>query len=183
MLKGVVLIYFVGQCFIFVAYFVFLVSRLKNNKGSLLLTDTLSRIFSLFGYMLLHSLNSIEHTIFGILRNFIGGRLSSKKFQSKIVIFLFLLLLLLGMYSMSFHGVSTVLFMLSGVINLVAVIFFDVTGIRVGTFLAALCNIFAFSRIHSYASIIGETLCALLCLVNLIRKEGNKDVKEDTGDF
>lgn len=73
------------------------------------------------------------------------------------------------MYGLSFNGFSTIMFILSGLINLFAIVFAKEQGIRLGTTLAAICNIIAFVIIGSYASIIGETLCGLIGVLSFIK--------------
>ena len=47
------------------------------------MTDTISRICSIIGYCLFGSINSIEHTVYGIVRNITGQALikSNKIYQ------------------------------------------------------------------------------------------------------
>lgn len=80
------------------------------------------------------------------------------------------------MYSLSFNGVSTVMFILSGLVNLFAVIFAKEQGIRLGTVIASICNITAFLLIGSHASVIGEALCGITGILSFIKeKRKNED--------
>ena len=141
------------------------------------MTDTISRICFIVGYYLFGSVNSIEHTIYGIIRNIVGQSLINRSKTHKILSFIIMTIALCIMYNLSFNGVSTVMFILSGLINLLAVIFAKEQGIRLGTVIASICNIAAFLLIGSYASIMGETLCGITGILSFI-KEKRKD--EDT---
>lgn len=55
---------------------------------------------------------------------------------------------------------------ISGAINLFAVIFLKEQGIRIETILAALCNIVAFAVLGSYASILGEVSCGIVGIIS-----------------
>lgn len=65
--------YFRSQCFLIIGYSIFFLSRFRSNKKSILITDTLSRLCFIAGYCLLGSVNSIEHTLYGIIRNVVGA--------------------------------------------------------------------------------------------------------------
>ena len=165
--------FFISQGFIIVGYLIFFISRFKKNKKSILMVDTISRICSIIGYSLFDSINSIEHIVYGIARNTVGQILISKKKTCKIFSFVAMLIVLCIMYGLSFNGISTIMFMLSGLINLFAVIFAKEQGIRLGTIFAAVCNIIAFIIIGSYASIIGEVMCGFIGILSFL-KENNK---------
>mgnify|MGYP003290135573 CR=1 FL=1 len=166
---------YISQGFIIIGYLIFFISRFRKNKKSILMTDNLSRICFIIGYYLLNSLNSIEHTIYGIVRNTIGQKLISKNKIYKVFGFLILLIILCIMYGLSFNGFSTIMFILSGLINLFAIVFAKEQGIRLGTTLAAICNITAFVIIGSYASIIGETLCGFMGVLSFIKGYKNSN--------
>lgn len=107
----------ISQWFIVIGYFIFFISRFRKNKKSILMTDSLSRICFIVGYYLFDSTNSIEHTVYGIVRNTIGQALIPRKKVYKVLGFAIMLIVLCIMYGFSFNGVSTIMFMLSGFIN------------------------------------------------------------------
>lgn len=162
--------FLISQGFIIIGYFVFFISRFRKNKNSILMTDNISRGCFIIGYVLLHSINSIEHTVYGIIRNLVGQALIKHKKIYKIIGFTIMLILLFAMYGVSFNGVDTIMFILSGLINLYATIFAKEQGIRLGTVFAAICNIIAFLIIGSYASIIGEVLCGIMGVVSFVKE-------------
>lgn len=164
----------VSQGFILIGYFIFFISRFRKNKKSILITDNISRSCFIVGYYLFGSINSIEHTIYGMIRNVVGQLLISRKNIYKIASFIVMLVVLFIMYGMSFSGISTILFLLSGTINLCTAIFAREQGIRLGTVFAAVCNVTAFLIIGSYASIVGETLCGIMGLLSFIKEEKKK---------
>lgn len=159
----------ISQIFIVIGYGVFFISRFRSSKKSILTTDTISRSCFIVGYYLFGSVNSIEHTIYGIIRNIIGQILIDKNKKHKIFGFVLMTIILCIMYSISFNGMSTIMFILSGMINLFVAIFAKEQGIRIGTILAAICNIIAFLLIGSYASIIGEALCGITGILSYIK--------------
>lgn len=159
----------VSQSFIAIGYLIFFVSRFKNSKKNILMTDTISRICFIAGYCLFGSINSIEHTVYGILRNIVGQFLINKNKMNKILAFVLMTIILCVMYSLSFTGISTIMFMVSGMINLFASIFAKEQGIRLGTILAAICNITAFLLVGSFASIAGEILCGLIGILSYVK--------------
>ncbi len=169
------MVYGISQGFILIGYSVFIISRFRKNKKNILITDNLSRICSIIGYILLKSVNSIEHTLYGIIRNIVGQKLMNCQRNAKLAGFTIMMILLVVMYGAAFTGISTIMFCLSGLINLFAVIFLHEQGIRMGTVLAAICNIIAFSVIHSYASIIGEAICGSMGLVSFIKELHNSN--------
>lgn len=158
--------FYLSQAFIIVEYSVFLVSRYQKDKKNILIADNLSQISFILGYLFLRSANSVEHTIYGILRNIVGQKLLNSTRKTKIMYFIVMLILLCVMYGVTFSGCSTILFVISGIINLFAVIFLSEQGIRMGTALAALCNITAFLMLESYASILGEITCGMIGLMS-----------------
>ena len=153
-----------SQCFILIGYCIFFISRFKKNKDSILLADSFSRGGFLIGYALLGSVNGIEHTFYGIVRNIVGELLVGTK-----NVFLVMLLLLIVMYGESFDGITTIALIMSGIINLYCIVFLDVQGIRLGTVFASICNIVAFIMIGSYVSVIGEVLCGVVGIVSFVR--------------
>lgn len=161
---------YTSQVFIIIGYLVFFISRFKKNKKSILITDNISRICFIIGYFLFHSVNSIQHTVYGIARNIIGQALLTSKKVYKVLGFGMMLIVLCVMYGISFNGISTLMFILSGLINLFAIIFLKEQGIRLGTVFAAICNIVAFVIIGSYASIIGEILCAIIGIISFVKE-------------
>ena len=134
------------------------------------MVDTVSRVCFIVGYYLFGSINSIEHTVYGIIRNTIGQVLILRKRSYKILCFVIMLVILCFMYGLSFNGISTIMFMLSGLINLFTTIFAKEQGIRLGTVFAAICNITAFLIIGSYASIAGEALCGVIGILSFIKE-------------
>lgn len=165
---------YISQGFIIVGYLIFFISRFRKKKEAILMTDTISRICFIAGYCLFGSINSIEHTVYGIVRNIIGQKLIAKEKTYKMFGFVLMIMLLCFMYALSFHGISTIMFILSGLINLFAVIFTKEQGIRLATVLASVCNITAFLLIGSYASIVGEALCGTMGVVSFMRGKGNE---------
>lgn len=89
--------------------------------------------------------------------------------------FIIMAIALCIMYSLSFNGISTVMFMLSGLINLFAVILSREQGIRLGTVFASICNITTFLLMGSYASIIGEALCGITGILSFIKENRKKE--------
>ena len=167
---------YISQSFIIIGYLIFFISRFRNSKKSILLTDNISRICDIIGYSLFGSINSIEHVIYGMIRNAVGTFLIKRSKTYKTISFIIMVVVLFIMYGLSFNGVSTIMFMLSGLVNLFAVIFTKEQGIRLGTAIASICNITAFLLIGSYASIIGETLCGIIGILSFIKgKRKNED--------
>lgn len=162
--------FFVSQGFIIIGYFVFFKSRFRQNKKSILMTDNISRCCFIIGYILIHSINSIEHTVYGIIRNLVGQVLIKHKKIHKIIGFTIMLIILCTMYGISFNGISTIMFILSGLINLFTAVFTKEQGIRLGTVFAAICNIIAFLIIGSFASIIGELFCGLMGFISFVKE-------------
>jgi len=134
------------------------------------MADTVSRICFIVGYYLFNNINSVEHTIYGIVLNAVGQSLMASKKAYKVFGFNIMLVSLCIMYSLSFNGISTIMFMLSGLINLFAIIFTNEQGIRLGTIFASICNIIAFLTIGSYASIIGEILCGITGILSFMKE-------------
>ena len=159
-----------AQGLVTIGYLIFFISRFRKNKKSILMTDNISRICFIVGYFLFNSINSVEHTIYGMARNIIGQALITSKRFYKILGFLIMLIILCIIYSLSFNGVSTIMFMLSGLINLFAIVFATEQGIRLGTVIAAICNIIAFLIIGSHASVVGELLCGIAGILSFIKE-------------
>lgn len=161
---------YISQSFIFIGYFIFFVSRFGKNKKSILVTDNISRACFVAGYVFLRSANGIEHTMYGMVRNLVGQFLIEKKKRYKIIGFLIMTVLLCIMYSFSFNGISTIMLILSGLINLFMIIFATEQGIRLGTAFAAICNIISFLIIGSYMSVLGELLCIIVSVVSFVKE-------------
>jgi hypothetical protein len=87
----------------------------------------------------------------------------------KILTYVVMLMILFVMYGVSFNGLSTIMFILSAIINLTTVIFLDEQKIRLGTLLAAVCNVTAFAMIGSYVSIVGEAACGVFGLCSYLK--------------
>lgn len=170
--------FYVAQSFILTGYIIFFISRFKKSKTTILITDNISRLCFIVGYIFLHSINSIEHTVYGIIRNFIGAFLTKKNKKSKYIYFVIMSVLLFIMYGTTFNGISTIMFTLSGLINLFAVLFAKEQGIRIGTVCAAVCNVTAFLIIGSYASIIGESLCCIISFISFVKEDKNENKRK-----
>jgi hypothetical protein len=158
----------IAQSLILIGYIVFYIGLFKKNKKNILLTDNISRLFSIAGYIVFESLNSIEHTLYGMLRNYLGQRLIGKTNRVKTITFIIMIIILFTMYGLSFNGISTTMFILSAIINLTTAIFMNEQGIRLGKLFAAICNVIAFVIIGSYSSIIGESLCGIIGVISFI---------------
>lgn len=120
-------------------------------------------------YMVNKVIYSIEHTIYGIIRNIVGQKLTKHSINVKLTGFVIMAVLLCIMYGMTFNGCSTIMFIFSGLINLFAIFFLKEQGIRIGAACAAICNICAFVLVGSYASILGETLCGVMGITSFIK--------------
>lgn len=171
---------YISQVFILIGYLIFFISRFRKTKKLILITDNISRGCFIIGYSLLHSINSVEHTIYGIIRNVTGQALIKQRKICKMIGFTIMLILLCAMYGLSFNGVTTIMFILSGIINLYASVFATAQGIRLGTAFAAICNIVAFLIIGSYASIIGELFCGFMSAISFV-KEMKKHENNERG--
>jgi hypothetical protein len=158
-----------AQTIISIGYLIFFYSRFRKDKKSILLMDNLSRTCSIVGYIIFGSVNSLEHTLYGMLRNFLGSKLICKSRKMKILTYVVMLMILFVMYGVSFNGLSTIMFILSAIINLTTVIFLDEQKIRLGTLLAAVCNVTAFAMIGSYVSIVGEAACGVFGLCSYLK--------------
>lgn len=165
---------YISQGFILIGYLIFFISRFRKTKKLILITDNISRGCFIIGYAFLHSINSIEHTVYGIIRNITGQALIKHKKIHKMIGFTIMLILLCAMYGLSFNGVATIMFILSGLINLYATVFAKAQGIKLGTAFAAICNIIAFLIIDSYVSIIGEVLCGIMGVISFVKEMKNK---------
>lgn len=162
--------FIVSQLFICVGYVLFFISRFRKEKRNILVMDSVSRVCSIVGYACLGSLNGIEHMLYGVGRNIIGQKLNKSSTAVKVLGFLIMLSLLCTMYGLSYEGLSTIMFVISGSVNLFAVMFCNEQGIRVATLLAALLNIQAFSLLGSYASIVGESLCGGIGVLSYLKE-------------
>ena len=121
-------------------------------------------------------INSIEHTVYGIIRNHVGQVLMGHKEVHRIIGFIIMFIFLCIMYGLSFNGISTIMLILSGLINLFTAIFTKEQGfldiIRLGTVLAAICNCIAFLVIGSYAFIVGELFCGFISVISFVKQFG-----------
>ena len=167
----------ISQGFILVGYCIFIFSRVCKNKDKILLTDNISRATLLIGYILFGSINGIENAVYSILRNIIGKMLEQKSKTFQMIEFVVMSILLIVMYSLSFDGVPTVMFILFGLINLFAVVFLNAQGIRLGTVLATICAMIAYLLIGSYASVAGEVLCGFVATASYLK--GRKRDRQD----
>lgn len=150
-------------------YFIFICSRFLKTKDRILLFDNISRITFVVGYITGGHINGLEHTIFGIIRN--KAYRLIKKDKAKKIAFVILLIAVLIMYGLSFSGISTVFFIISNTINLAAIAFGKEQTIRLGTILAAVCNISAFGLVNNIAALIGESIILIMTLISLIKNK------------
>ena len=158
----------IAQSFILIGYLIFFASRFKNMKKGMLITDNISRICFATGYILFRSVNGIEHTAYGIVRNIVAQYISKKSRLQKWLYFAVMFALLMIMYGKSFAGIPTIMLWGSAVINLITAFFMQEQEIRLGTFLAAICNVVAFMMLSSYASVLGEGVCGVIGIVSYI---------------
>lgn len=157
-------------------YFIFICSRFLKTKDRMLLFDNISRITFVAGYITGGHINGLEHTIFGIVRNKTYRLV--KKDKAKKIAFIILLTAVLIMYGLSFSDISTVFFIISNTINLTAIAFGKEQTIRLGTILAAVCNILAFGLVNNIAALTGEIVILIMTLISFIKNKGEQpDIK------
>lgn len=170
----------IGQIFIGVGYAIFIISRFLKKKSSMLLWDNISRVTDILGYILFGNVNSLEHTVFGIVRNEAYRRIKTPKVRN--LVYIGLLIVIGIMYGIAFSGISTVLLIVSNVINLTGTAYGDEQGVRLGTICAGVCNITAFVLIANYAGSIGEGICLVMTLFAYMiyaRNKAGGSPKED----
>lgn len=159
--------YVISQILISIGYVMYIVSRFINSKNKMLLIDNISRIVDVIGYFCLGNINGIEHTLFGIVRNEAYRHI--KRNIAKLVCFVIFLIVIFCMYGIAFNGISTILFIISNIINLIGTAFGREQGVRLGTIGACLCNIPAFLFLCNYAGMIGEIVCLIMTIVALYK--------------
>lgn len=164
---------YIGSVIVAIAYLIFFYSRFRKTKKQIIITDSVSRVTYITGYALMKSINSIEHITFGLVRNLVSQYLIDKSKKTKYIATSILLTILITMYALSFNGLSTIIFIVSALVNLYATMFTKAQGIRIGSMTASLLNALAFLVIGNYVSIIGELLCFLMSLISFIKEKKN----------
>lgn len=153
----------ISQICNFIGYGVFIFAMYRNKKDKMLLTDAISRIFFITGWILLGSINGIMHSVFGIVRATIFRKLKRRRYIARAFVILFVIVII--MYGSTFSGISTVFFIISAIANLCGAAFGNEQGVRIATVAAALCNIGAFTSVSNYVGAGGEIIVLIMTII------------------
>lgn len=119
-----------GQILTFISYLFFWISRFIKRKHQILFWDNISRVIAILAFVFLGTYDGIKNTLFVILRNLLGQFTNKKKKQYKLITLFALFILLILIYGLDFHGLSTICIAICGLLNLFAVIMLNEQGMR-----------------------------------------------------
>lgn len=140
--------------------------------------DNISRIVAIISFIFLGTYDGIKNTLYVILRNILGQVTDKKLKRYKIITLILMLALLILMYAIDFHGISTICIALCGIFNLYGVIMCKEQGIRIfgmmGSGFYALFMVFT----GNITGVICEIICFFVMLVSYIkyRNKGNDEI-------
>lgn len=156
------IIYIIGQVLTLISYIVFWVSRYMESKKNILLYDNISRCFAILAFICLKTFDGIKNTLFVIVRNVVGNKISKQSKKTKLSIFIVMLICLCLLYITSFNNVATICVFICGVLNLYGVIMCDEQGIRlyglIGSGFYAMFLLFT----SNYTGFVCELICAVI---------------------
>ena len=166
--------YIIGQILTFISYLIFWISRFKKNKNNILLLDNISRIVAIISFIFLGTYDGIKNTLYVILRNILGQVTDKRIKKYKIITFIVMLLLLIFLYTLDYHGISTICIALCGAFNLYGVIMSNEQGIRffgmIGSLFYTLFMIFKINII----GVICEIICFFVMFASYIKYKDKK---------
>lgn len=155
-------IYIIGQVLTLISYIVFWVSRYMESKKNILLYDNISRCFAILAFICLKTFDGIKNTLFVIVRNVVGNKISKQSKKTKLSIFIVMIICLCLLYITSFNNVATICVFICGVFNLYGVIMCDEQGIRlyglIGSGFYAIFLLFT----GNYTGFVCELICAVI---------------------
>ena len=160
-------IYIIGQALTLISYIVFWVSRYMESKKNILLYDNISRCFAILAFICLKTFDGIKNTLFVIVRNVVGNKISKQSKKTKLSVFIVMIICLCLLYITSFNNVATICVFTCGVFtcgvfNLYGVIMCDEQGIRLYGLLGSGFYAMFLLFTGNYTGFICELICAVI---------------------
>lgn len=161
--------FIVGQILTLISYIVFWISRFIKNKHGILLWDNISRIFAIMGFLFLGTYDGIKNTLYVILRNVLGQCTNKKQKKYKLIALFIMLILLVLIYSLDYHGISTICIALCGMLNLYGVIMCNEQGIRLFGMIGSVFYMGFMIFTGNMVGFLCETICFFVMLASYIK--------------
>ena len=158
-----------GQILTVLSYGIYYFSRFLKEKKNIMLYDNVSKAVTILSFIFLKSYDGIATTIFTLVRNITGRAVINKKLKVKIISFIILLAVMVGMYSVKFAGIGTIAVGISMLFNLVGVIFLGPQGMRICTSCGSVFYIIFQLSIKNTAGGICEFVTLIVNLVSFIK--------------
>ena len=175
-------IYIIGQALTLISYIVFWVSRYMESKKNILLYDNISRCFAILAFICLKTFDGIKNTLFVIVRNVVGNKISKQPRKTKLSVFIVMIICLCLLYITSFNNVATICVFICGILNLYGVIMCDEQGIRlyglIGSGFYAMFLLFT----GNYTGFVCELICAVIMYTSYRKynKINNNEINQQT---
>ena len=158
-----------GQVLTLISYLIFWISRFCKNKHKLLLWDNISRIAAIAAFFFLGTYDGIKNTLFVIVRNIMGQVTNKKSITTKLLTFIIMSLILIGMYYIGFNGITTILVGICGIFNLFGVIMCKEQGIRLFGLLGSSFYAAFLLLTNNITGFICEIICFFVILTSYLK--------------
>lgn len=153
-----------GQALTFVHYVMFWISRYLKSKKNILLFDSVSRIVSIMGFVLLGTYDGVISSIFIIVRNTVCRVAQDKTKRFKYVCFVLLIFVLLILHLTQYNGLSTICVIIYGILNVCGNLLCDEQGIRLFGFSGCIFYGTFLVLTQNWTGLVCEIICAIVLL-------------------
>lgn len=161
--------YITGQVLTFISYVVFWLSRYMKSKSNMLFYDNISRGIAIMSFLCLSTYDGIKNTIFVIIRNIVGQKITKQSKKIKAIAFFAMFICLCLLYITSFHKIATICVFICGLFNLYGVIMCDEQGIRLyGLIGGCFYALFLFFT-KNYTGFVCELICFIVLFTSYMK--------------
>ena len=166
--------FIIGQILTFISYLIFWISRFIKIKKNILLWDNISRIVAIISFIFLGTYDGVKNTIYVISRNILGQVTDKKTKKIKLITFVLMLVLLIFIYALDFHGISTAFIALSGIVNLYGVIMCKEQGLRIFGMMGSVFYTLFMAFTGNITGVVCEIICFFVILSSYIKYKNKK---------
>lgn len=159
----------IGNGVIGINYIVFWTSRFAKEKKNILILDSISKILTIIGFILLGKYNGIENAVFSGIRNAGAGAVIKKDIKVRAIVFILFFALMATVFLLDFQGIATLCVLITATLNALGAILLKPQGIRlmsvIGSAFYAGFQLFS----HVYFGVVCELITFVVSLASYIK--------------
>lgn len=161
--------FLVAQIIIGLNYLVFWISRFAKEKKNIIILDSIAKLLTIFGFLLMHKYNGIENAVFSGIRNTIAGVVIKKNLKVRILVFIIFFTIMTSVFLLDFQGIATICVLITATLNAFGTILLKPQGIRlmsvIGSAFYAGFQLFS----HVYFGVFCELITFIVSLVSFLK--------------